>query len=193
MKVCIRGAFALVVLTATQAAYANSGTINFTGSLNAATCTVAPGAGAGGSGQNIDVAMGNVALADLSTGSGSDFATTASFSIKIDCASGMTGLNTVKMAFDPRSGSGVDAEDPRLLRLTGTGNAGNATGVGIALINSANTVLNLNAAAAIASPLSVTGDAAIADLSMRAAYVATNATPTAGSANATLPFTLTYE
>lgn len=193
MKVLTRVAIAIAVTAAAPFAFANTGTINFTGSLTAATCTVAPGAGAGGSAQNIDVAMGNVSLADLSTGTGSGFATSASFAIEVNCASGMTGLTTVRMAFDPRSGSGLDAQDSRLLRLTGSGTAGVASGVGIGLITENNAVVNLSGASTVEAPLTVTGAAAIARLNLRAAYIATNATPTAGTGDATLPFTLTYE
>lgn len=193
MKTSIRSVLAVVIFASAQGVSANSGTVNFTGSLTAATCTVAPGAGAGGSGQNIDVQMGNVGLADLSSGSGVNYATTTSITIEVNCASGMTGLNTVKMAFDPLSGSGVDSEDSRLLRLSAAGTGSVASGVGIALINESNAIVDLNSGGTVDTPLIVTEDAATALLKLRAAYVATRATPTAGSANATLPFTLTYE
>ncbi|AZE56845.1 hypothetical protein C4K03_4707 [Pseudomonas synxantha] len=108
--------------------------------------------------------------------------------LDIDCT-GAGGLNTVVMNFAPRSGSGLDVDDSRLLKLT----PGGASGVGIALINDANAIVDLGAAETVKAALVAgAGGVATAQLNMRAAYIKTS-TPVVGVANATMPFTFSYE
>lgn len=93
------------------------------------------------------------------------------------------------MNFDPRSGSGQDSRDSRLLKTVG-----DATGVGIGLINGANQILDMRAGDTITEPLTVAADGtARASLDLRAAYVVNGDPVVAGEANATLPFTFTYD
>jgi len=71
---------------------------------------------------------------------------------------------------------------------------GSATGVSIGIYNTSNKLLNLSSNDSIRGALS--GDATAGyktKLSLRAAYVANGYTIKPGSANGTLPFTLTYE
>lgn len=188
MKKTLLAATLLSTFALTSIAHANTGTISFTGTLTASTCTVDPGAGTGGTTNNIEVDLGTVSFRDLSEGQGTDFGAATRINLDISCTSA-GGLNTVKMNFHPSSGTGVDTFDPRLLQTTG-----GSTGVGIGIINEANQVLALNGGETIDAPLTVSGNNAVAQLSMRAAYILNgNPTRTAGDANGSMPFTLSYE
>ncbi|SDU51356.1 fimbrial protein [Pseudomonas yamanorum] len=174
-------------------AFAETGTLTFTGNLNTSTCTVTPGgsAGSGGSAGVIDVAMGDVSFADLGTvaGDGSVGASFTPIDLGLECSEA-TGKTSVVMSFDPASGSGLDASDNRLLSLA----SGGATGAGIALINSNNKIIDLGAGEEIKAPLTVDGSGeGTADFALRATYVSNGGTEAAGVANASLPFLLTYE
>lgn len=169
-------------------AQANTGEINFTGELTAATCTVT--GGTGGTAGVIDVDLGTVSIADLGTGAPGDFGAETGINMDIDCA-GAGGFETVKMHFSPRSGSGLDANDNRLLQIT----EGGAAGVGIGLINDANELVNLGTGETVETALVAGQDgAATATLNLRAAYIISDAPAlAAGVANGDMPFTLSYE
>lgn len=177
-------------------AYATSGTIQFTGQLTAASCTV-NGGGGGSTPIAIPVNLGTIAIGDLSDGNGSSFGNTTTIPIKIEC-SDAGGLNSVAMQFSPSTGSGVDPVDGRLLKIT----AGGAKGVGIGIINSDDTLIDMSGTAkSLSVPLVMSGGPApapetgTADIVLRAAYIkaaAPGAATTAGPANGTLPFILTY-
>ncbi|MDT8921771.1 type 1 fimbrial protein [Pseudomonas taiwanensis] len=178
------------ISTSTMAA---DGTINFTGEIVAASCTVSAGSGTSLSGaagdQIIDVKLGKVSSNSLNGVAGSGVVAGQSVNLNVDCGKTAADLAAVKMEFDPVGGSGVDAKNPGLLRTTGT-----ATGVSIGIYNTANKLLNLSSNESIRGVLS--GDATAGyktRLSLRAAYVANGYTVKPGSANGTLPFTLTYE
>lgn len=185
MKKLILVSSLLAAASVSQVSQAKTGDINFTGELTAVTCTVSGGSG-GGTGNDINVAMGKVSIRDLGTGVSGDFGAETSANVDIDCT-GAGGLTTAIMNFSPRSGSGLDLDDSRLLQLT----SGGATGVGIALINDANNIIDLGSAETIEAPLT-TGATATATFNMRAAYIKTATTPTAGVANATMPFTISH-
>lgn len=188
MKTTLLAATLLSALVIGSAAHANTGTISFTGTLTSATCTVDPGAGSGGTTNNIEVDLGTVSFRDLSEGTGTDFGAATRINLDINCSSA-SGLSTVKMNFNPSSGTGVDTLDPRLLKTTG-----GSTGVGIGIINEANQVLALNAAETIDAPLTESAGSATAQMTMRAAYILNgDTTLTAGAANGSMPFTLSYE
>lgn len=187
MKKLVLVSSILAAASFAQLSQAATGDINFTGELTAATCTVT--GGSGGTANDIDVPMGIVSIADLGDGISGNFGVETGINMDIDCA-GAGGLNTVVMNFAPRSGSGIDPVDNRLLQL----DAGGATGVGIALINDNNDIVNLGAAETVKAALVAgTGGAATAKLNLRASYIKTATTPTFGDANATMPFTLSYE
>ncbi|HEK1766275.1 TPA: type 1 fimbrial protein [Pseudomonas putida] len=177
-----------------NSAIAADGTINFTGEILAASCSATAGAGttvAGEKGnQNIDVALGKVSMDSL--GGTNGITAGSAININLDCGNTAAGLTTVLVQFDPMSGSGVDAKKNSLLKTTGT-----AKGVGIGIFNADNTPVNLGANEFFAAPLVVTGkdlDAKYtAALNMRAGYVANGDTLVPGTANGTLPFTLTYK
>ncbi|AZF03587.1 MULTISPECIES: fimbrial protein [unclassified Pseudomonas] len=176
-----------------NSAMAADGVINFTGEIVAVTCDATGGStGGNASAQNIDVDLGKVAMDSLQNSEGGIVSGTA-INVKLDCGGTAEGLNFVKMKFDPLSGSGVDLVNGSLLKTVGT-----ATGVGIGVYNSENELLNLSANESITAPLvgeEVGEDETnyTADIVLRASYVASGGPVAPGTANGTLPFTLTYE
>ena len=83
------------------------------------------------------------------------------------------------------------------MNLTGAGTAGVATNVGIGLYNGNNELLNLGSEASVTGALTKSGEGAEAvwktNLNLRAGYVQAGAAAiTAGTANGTLPFLLSY-
>ncbi|ARU88919.1 hypothetical protein B9K09_13500 [Pseudomonas sp. M30-35] len=182
-----------VAAVMSSGAFAETGTLNFTGNLNTSTCTVAPGgdAGAGAGAGVVDVDMGDVSFSDLSTvaGDGTVSAAFTDIDLGLSCTAA-TGKTAVVMSFDPQSGSGLDAMDNRLLSLA----AGGATGAGIALVDGTNQIIDLGANGEIRAPLTVDGaGVGTADMALRATYVSNGDTQVGGAANASLPFLLTYE
>ncbi|WP_232456765.1 fimbrial protein [Burkholderia ubonensis] len=191
-KITIAAAVAL----AASSAMAADGTINFTGEIVAASCGITGGNGTsvtGGKGnQSIDVKLGKVSADTLSGTAGGGIAAGTAINLNLDCGATAKGLTSVKVRFDPAGGSGVDGHNNKLLQVTGT-----AKGVGIGIFNTAGTLLNLNANETFDAPLVQGGteEAPVytANLALRAGYVANGSEITAGTANGTLPFTLTYE
>lgn len=186
MKKILLASGILVAASSIQFVQASTGNINFTGGLTTATCSIN-----GGGGSDLDVDLGLVSIDDLNDGSAAAGANTR-ITVDIDCTAA-TGLSNVYMNFDPRSGSGSgsgqDSRDSRLLKTEG-----DATGVGIGLINGANQILDMRAGDTITEPLTVAADGtARASLDLRAAYVVNGDPVVAGEANATLPFTFTYD
>ncbi|MEN2469123.1 fimbrial protein [Burkholderia sp. GS2Y] len=178
------------------AAMAADGTINFTGEIVAASCGITGGAGTsvgGGKGeQAIDVKLGKISSDALGGTAGNGIAAGTLINLNLDCGNTATGLNTVKMSFDPNSGSGIDSKNNSLLRVTG-----GAEGVGIGLYDADSKLLNLSANETFDAPLVKGGTEEAptytANMSLRAGYVANGVTVKPGVANGTLPFTLTYE
>ena len=182
-----------VAAVMSSSAFAETGTLNFTGNLNASTCTISPGgdAGAGASAGVIDITMGDVSFDDLATVSGGTVsAAFTDIDLGLSCTS--AGTNTaVVMSFDPVGGTGLDASDNRLLGLA----AGGATGAGIALVDATNQIIDLGSDPKIRAPLTVDAGTGVgtADLALRATYVGNGEAEVAGVANASLPFLLSYE
>ncbi|KPM66686.1 MULTISPECIES: fimbrial protein [Pseudomonas] len=188
---------ALLAITATgficTTAIAADGTVNFTGEIVASSCSIKAGAGTSVGGaagdQVIDVNLGKVSSSSLGGIAGGGIVAGQAVNLNLDCGKAATDLTAVKMQFDPNSGSGIDPKNPSLLRTVGT-----ATGVSIGIYNTANKLLNLSSNDSIRGVLS--GDATAGyqtRLSLRAGYVANGYTIKPGTANGTLPFTLTYE
>ncbi|HDU3681984.1 TPA: type 1 fimbrial protein [Klebsiella aerogenes] len=179
-----------------QAAIAADGTINFTGEIIAASCVASSGAGTtvGGAvgSQTVNVDLGKVSIDSLGGTAAAGIAAGKSINLNLDCGNTAAGLTTVKLGFDPMAGSGIDQKNNSLLKITGT-----AEGVGIGMFDANNQLINLSANEGYTASLVKTGadDAAkyTAALNMRAAYVPNGATLVPGTANGTLPFTLSYE
>ncbi|WXL25667.1 fimbrial protein [Ectopseudomonas mendocina] len=179
---------------------ANDGTLNFRGEIVAASCELTGGSGTvvGGDASNqiIDIDMGKVSVDSIANAAGNgSIAASKNINLNLDCGGTGTGLTSVNVAFDPASGSGYDATNSALLALE----AGGATGVGIGLYDTSSKLIDLRAGEYFTAPLVEADDgqgglAYTADLNIRASYVANgDATIEPGLANATLPFTITYQ
>ncbi|AZD69490.1 Pilin (type 1 fimbria component protein) [Pseudomonas chlororaphis] len=177
-------------------ALAADGTINFTGEIVAASCSITGGTGATAGGnkgaQTIDINLGKVSTDSIGGTSGGGVAGGKNINLNLDCGTTAKGLTSVKLQFDPANGSGIDLKNGSLLKTTGT-----AKGVAIGLYDSNNKLLNLAANETINGALTSSGEDPntkyTAKLDLRAGYVANGEAVTAGTANGTLPFTLTYE
>lgn len=193
--------FKFLLLTSALCSLANvamaaDGTINFTGEIIAASCVASSGAGTsvgGGVGnQTVDVNLGKVSMDSIAGAAGGGIAAGKSINLNLDCGNTAAGLTTVRLGFDPMAGSGIDENNNSLLKISGT-----ATGVGIGMYDNNNQLINLSANEDYSAALVATGEGDetqySANLNMRAAYVANGDTLGAGTANGTLPFTLTYE
>ncbi|MCA8380657.1 type 1 fimbrial protein [Burkholderia cenocepacia] len=196
-KITMMMAAAGVAFVAMNAAHAADGTISFKGEITAASCAISGGNGTtvgGGKGaQTIDVKLGKVSVDALSSTGGGGIAAGTAINLSLDCGATAKGLTTVKVRFDPTSGSGVDGANNKLLKTTGS-----AKGVGIGIYSVNGTLLNLGANETFDAALVKGGtDEAptyTADLALRAGYVKSGtADVEAGTADGTLPFTLTYE
>lgn len=194
-------AFKFLMVTSAMCALANNalaadGTINFTGEIIAASCVASAGAGTsvgGGVGsQTVDVTLGKVSMDAINGSAGGGISAGKSINLKLDCGNTAAGLTTVKLGFDPMAGSGIDLNNNSLLKTVGT-----AKGVGIGMYDADNKLINLSGNEEYSAELVKSGEDEAtkytADLNLRAAYVANGDTLTAGTANGTLPFTLTYE
>ncbi|KAA0983001.1 type 1 fimbrial protein [Pseudomonas sp. ANT_J12] len=175
-------------------ANAASGTLQFTGNLTAASCTVTPGGDASaGAGSNIVVDMGSVSFSDLETaapGKGSVGVAVTDLSFDIGCT-GVGAYDTVVLNFDPQAGSGRDTADARLLALA----PGGAAGAAIAVVDGNRNIIDMSKDPEVRAALTVdagTG-AGTAQINLAAAYLRTTGAQTPGAANGSLPFVLTYE
>ncbi|MBD9680833.1 type 1 fimbrial protein [Pseudomonas sp. PDM18] len=182
---------AILAAMSTQV-HAADGTINFTGEIIAASCEISGGAGANVSGaagnQVVDVNLGKVSMDSLGGAAGAGIAGGTAINLLIDCGNTAAGLNSVELKFDPIAGSGIDARNGKLLRTEGT-----AVGVGIGIYDTNNQLLNLQATQPFVAALVQNGDNYTAALNMRAGYVANGDVVEPGTANGTLPFTLSYK
>ena len=194
-------AFKLLLLTSAMCALVNTamaadGTIKFTGEITAASCVASSGAGTsigGEAGQQVvDVNLGKVSMDSLGGAEGLNIAAGTSINLNLDCGNTADGLKSVKFAFDPMSGSGIDLKNNSLLKTEG-----DAKGVGIGLFDDNNKLINLSANEGYTAELLKSGEGGSAKytaaLNMRAGYVANGDELKAGIASGNLPFTLTYE
>jgi major type 1 subunit fimbrin (pilin) len=171
-------------------AQSNSGTVNFSGSVSAPTCTVSGSAGASGSGNGITVPMGDVPITELTSGDWVS-AHSNSFVLTALCPGSMAGYTRTRFTFNAPGGSGVDPNDTRMLRLS-AGSQARGVAVGV-YVSGSFAPLNMGAAPSTTGNFVVSGGNSMARIDLRAQYKRTSAVPMAGSANATLPLTLTYE
>lgn len=197
IRMALIAAAAAAATFGASSAMAADGTINFTGSIIAASCSLAGGSGTnvtGGKGdQIIDVKLGKVTTDSLGGTAGGNIIAGTSINLDLNCDNSAAGLKTVKVRFDPASGSGIDTHNNKLLATTGPTDD-KATGVGIGLYNGKNELLDLSGNSVIEGDLEKgADDKYTAKLALRAGYVKNGAAVAAGQANGTLPFTLTYE
>lgn len=156
----------------TTSVFAADGTINFTGEIIDAACDVTPTTA------SQIVNLGKVSDKSLGTVGN----TAAATSFKIDLASCPAAVSTASVKFDGVPYNG----DTSAIALTPA--PGAATGVGIEIRDADGSVLPLYTASQ-----SVTlSQAATNSLQFSAAYVAKDATVTAGPADATATFSVVY-
>lgn len=154
-------------------AQAADGTINFTGNITDAACTVTPGTA------NQTVSLGTVSSTAFSA-AGDEVGPTR-FSINLTSCPASATSATVK--FDGLA----DTSNSDLLAVT-TG-AGAATGVGVGIYEENSSTLIPVASASASKALSTTADTTF---NFIAKYVATVSAVTAGTANAVSDFTISY-
>lgn len=163
--------------TASHLAVAADGTITFTGSVSAQTCTINSGT------KNFTVTLPTVSANALA--SAGQTAGRASFNIALTGCSAKSG--TVHAFFEP--GSTVDSSTGQLIVQSGDDSA---TNVEIGLLNDDLSVIRIGAADASQNSkpvtISATGDAT---LKFYAQYIATGAA-TAGTAQSSVMYTLVY-
>lgn len=181
---------AMSVIAASGSAFAaptkaGQGQINFTGFINNDACSVE---GTTSKDKAINVDMGTVSIKDIGTDTAPNGGrlAAADFNLKINCNEG----TKVAMLFDAKSGSGLVAGKKVLALNPGTNTAKN---VGIAILDSDGNIVDLSSPATAKIETALNGNDAT--LNFAAAYVTTAdpSSATAGSGNATLPFTLEYE
>jgi len=157
-----------------QAAFAADGTINFSGEIVDAPCSLSP------TSQNLTVALGSVARTVLDGGAGKK-ATPAKFSLEL------TGCGASANGATVTFNGTADAQLTDSLRV-GVGEIGAATGVAIELgdSNGAKIALGSESGKYVLAP----GNN---PLKFQAVYVSTLPAVTVGSANAVAQFTVNYK
>ncbi|MBC3954656.1 MULTISPECIES: fimbrial protein [Pseudomonas] len=173
------------------ASAANNGKLIFNGTLTNISCDVAPGTGVspGSNPGEINVDMGNVSFSDIGVSQDAKYETAMPIQLLVNCSAGADQYNMVKMRFTARNGSGLDNNDPKLLRTTGA-----ADGVGIGLLNASNVLMDLSGTETIDTSLvKDNAGGATAEINFGAVYVL-NGTPTnPGNADGFMPFVMDYE
>ncbi len=164
----------MVSALSTGMSYAADGTINFTGSILDAACTIDIG-----SGNTMTVNLGNVAKSAFSAAGAQSSVT--KFTIKLKSCPGA--VTSAKIKFDGTS----DSTNSGLLAI-GSG-TGNARGVAIRLMTADKNNLPLNELNQYSYTLA---ENKVNELNFYAAYQATSATVVAGTTNAVSNFTINY-
>lgn len=164
---------------------AGGGQVNFTGSIKSDTCFPVSGA------TDISVAMGEVQARQLGTLAAPVGGKGANAPLTIKCASG----SKVQMSFKPASSDIV--ESGKALRVNeGVTAAGFARNVAIVMLNPDGSVMDLNTGFYEAT-FGVATTGGTINIPLKAAYIistaATAETVIAGTANAQMPFVLSYE
>ncbi|WP_161777272.1 fimbrial protein [Pseudomonas sp. Fl4BN1] len=161
------------------------GVVNFTGSVKADTCYPVNGT------TDVSVPLGEVQARELGTVAAPVGGTGASTPLTIKCASG----TKVQMSFKPAAADKV--ESGKALRVNeGVTGAGFAKNVAIVMLKADGSVMNLDTEFYEASFGNGSTGGTI-NIPLKAAYVistgSTSTDVTAGTANAKMPFVLSYE
>lgn len=176
---------------AANTAMAQDGNINFTGKLLPMTCTVVAGTGLDGNG-DLNVDLGGVPVTEVNTSSA---VALHDIQLSVQCTGTTTGLSNIRMTLDASQGSGHDGFNDELLKIIGYGTGTNAKGVGIAVFNgTSGAQLNMQQQAVVNAPFVVAPGTGSGVVLLKAGYLGNGdpASVSAGDANATLPFSLTY-
>jgi major type 1 subunit fimbrin (pilin) len=164
-----------------QAANSSSGTITFSGTLTASTCTVAVNGGA----STTTVTLPTTPLVDGVLASSGTSAGWTAVTLTLSGCTGLTGYTKVYPYF---SGTGIDTTTGYL------NNTGTATNVEVALsnTNSLTNVLTLQGASGAQNAGTQLLSATTPTFAYYAGYVATGAA-TAGGVTASVQYTLNYQ
>jgi major type 1 subunit fimbrin (pilin) len=165
-----------------QAANSSSGTITFTGSLTASTCTVAVNGGS----STQTVTLPTTPLVNGVLGTAGSSAGWTAVTLALSGCTGLTGYTKVLPYF---SGTGIDATTGYL------NNTGTATNVEVALSNAQSTTnaLTLQGASGAQNAGTQLLSASTPTFSYFAGYVATGGASTAGNVSASVQYTLNYQ
>lgn len=171
-------------------AHADDGTLQINGDLTDATCSFTAVGGGSLVGSSVVIDMGTVSFGDLQVAaSGVDTVRTfKDFAFRVDCT-GADQFQRLVMNFDPRSGTGTDTGDNRLLALA----PGGASGAALALTTAKGEIIHLTSTQRPTTPLLTTGGVGqFAFFDLGATYLKTTGAQVPGAANASLPFVITY-
>jgi type 1 fimbria pilin len=174
--------------------FAATGTVRFTGTYVDKSCSVETGD------LKQKINMGDVAFTNMPSVSGASFVTQGvrKITLEVFCAS-RGSFRTIVMTFKATTGgTGVDPNDRRLLKVTGTGGGNAAKGGAIAIVavNEGNRIINLGSTfdnTIVGNLKSVGGGAGYGTVEVGAAYVLNGKAIKAGVANSSLPFEISYE
>ncbi|MEX1843596.1 fimbrial protein [Enterobacter cloacae] len=152
-------------------------------SYMAETCTVPTPA-------SFDVSLGSVGVSSSGFGSGVGSTSAAKdFSINLSCDTGVSGAFKVMMQLDGTPVSGL--ENQGVLALTNSGASGVAGGVGVQVLNKANST-----PVSFAKPWQVGAypiSASLITVPFSARYYQTAASVTPGTANSSMTYTISYQ
>lgn len=157
---------------------ADTGTINFTGTLSAATCTLS------NSGV-VDMNLNTVPFDAMPEATATSATADASEDFIVSCDE-TTGLASAQVKLIPD----LDVTTTKLLKASGTG-----TGAGIALLKDSGEIIDLANPAnhLLTENFSTASGAGTATFKLNAAFVKNGGTEAPGDVTATLPFEITYQ
>lgn len=168
----IKVTLSLLLLSWTLSAAAHDGTINIDGSIEEPGCTISPDS------VNQTISLGNIASSQLSQPGETSLPIT--FKISFEHCSSVT--KTLALRFNGTS----DSTNPDLVAIDS--DPGAASGIAIAIKDSTSHLLPINTSTGTYSTPYSYGS-----LTYYAQYMATKSNVTAGTANATVTFSMTYE
>lgn len=158
----------------------NGGRINFEGELVSAACAVDM------SSMNQTIQMGQVRTASFTTAGATSGA--IPFDIKLTgCDTALTGTPAAPQTVAVSFVGVASAMNPNALAISG--GAGTATGIGIQILDSTSTAVSLDGTPGNTHVI----DRTTMSIPFQASYISTEPTVTAGTANATATFALTYQ
>lgn len=189
LRVVLRTALCAAALLLSPLSSA-SGTLSFSGVLAHQTCSVTASGAASGEGHAITLDFGDVPIAELLPPGIWVTAYGKNFTLRVSCPPYHHPMQ-VQAAFSPQSGSGLDHDEPSLLRLD---SRSTARGIGIAIWNpSTAEPLDLSATPSLYGLFALEGDERVAPINVAALYTLTTGSASPGSGSAALPFMLNYE
>lgn len=189
MKKTLLATLTMAALTGSTGAYAapggdfGGGTINFTGSVTQAPCSIAP------TDDNQTISLGQVSEKLLTTASGKGSAIVP-VTIRLqncDLTAATQGATTYSKAHVEFTGAGIDTTNASKGFLT---NSGTATNVAVQLTDLAGAGMDITSGKGTPDVVLSTGDANT--LQFGAHMVSTGAAATPGSVQATVTYKLTY-